>query len=79
MDYSFEIDWDDYIKSRKQTAEKQKVVPELSREDKERISRNYAIADIYWKSVLAERKAAINKSHKHLDDFRSGKIAGVLV
>ena len=81
MDYSFEIDWDDYIKSKNDILKKQqrKVVPELSREDKERISRNYAIADIYWKSVLAERKAAINKSQKHLDDFRRGKIAGVLV
>ena len=52
---------------------------ELSKEDKERISRNYAIADIYWKSVLAERKAAIKKSQKHLNDFRSSKIAGILV
>lgn len=79
MNYSFGKDCNDNVKSKEQTAEKQKVVPELSIEDKERISRNYAIADIYWKSVLAERKAALNKSQKHLDDFRSGKIAGVIV
>jgi hypothetical protein len=52
----------------------------------EYISYKYAIADKYWKSVLAERerkaaisKAAISKAQKHLADFRSGKIAGVLV
>jgi hypothetical protein len=50
---------------------------ELSREDKERLLKNYAIADKYWKSVLAERerKAAIIKAQKYLADFRSGKIA----
>jgi len=47
----------------------------------EYISYKYAIADKYWKSVLAERerKAAISKAQKHLADFRRGKIAGVLV
>ena len=53
----------------------------LQQKESEKISRDYAIADEYWKSVLAERerKAAIIKAQKHLADFRRGKIAGVLV
>jgi protein involved in sex pheromone biosynthesis len=57
----------------------------LSQKESE-ISRKYEIADEYWKSVLTERERkaidsldAIIKAQKYLADFRSGKIAGVLV
>ncbi len=67
---------------RKDKAQKYRYDPTITYDPK--IAKSYAIAEKYWNSVLAERKAKqtftiMEQSLKILNDFKENKIIGVLV
>jgi hypothetical protein len=91
MDYSFEKDWDDYIKSKNDILKKLNL-DKIRRDELLKIAdceideMRVKLAKLFMKSLSDKEKtkakqelSLMDKSRKHLDDFRSGKIAGVLV
>lgn len=91
MDYSFEKDWDDYIKSKNDILKKLNL-DKIRRDELLKIAdceideMRVKLAKLFIKSLSDKEKtkakqelSLMDKSRKHLDDFRSGKIAGVLV
>ena len=91
MDYSFEKDWDDYIKSKNDILKKLNL-DKIRRDELLKIAdceideMRVKLAKLFIKSLSDKEKtkakqelSLMDKSRKHLDDFRRGKIAGVLV
>ena len=91
MDYSFEKDWDDYIKSKNDILKKLNL-DKIRRDELLKIAdceideMRVKLAKLFMKSLSDKEKtkakqelSLMDKSRKHLDDFRRGKIAGVLV
>lgn len=91
MDSSFEKDWNDYVKSKNDVLKKLND-DKIRRDELLKIAdckideMRAKLAKLFIKSLSDKEKtkakqelSLMDKSRKHLDDFRSGKIAGVLV
>ena len=91
MDSSFEKDWNDYVKSKNDVLKKLND-DKIRRDELLKIAdckideMRVKLAKLFIKSLSDKEKtkakqelSLMDKSRKHLDDFRSGKIAGVLV